>query len=203
MPSSWKTSLRQLLERPADRSALFKKIAIMGIGNTYRSDDAAGTLVVRGLIDSRIVQDLEHILVMDAGHAPENMTSELRHFAPDVVLLVDAAEMGQAPGTVQWIPIDDLDGMSASTHSMPLSMLAKYLTLALSCDVKLLGIQPQSNDVGEIVSLEVLQAVDDIVNEVGNSLVDAFRLALVVGRGAAIPSETGISVGGAAEGGQF
>lgn len=175
----------------------------MGIGNTYRSDDAAGTLIARALIDSRLIQDLEHILVMDAGHAAENMTSQLRHFAPDVVLLVDAAEMGQAPGTVQWIPIEDLDGMSASTHSMPLSMLAKYLTLELNCDVKLLGIQPQSNDVGEIVSLEVLQAVDDIVKEVEKSLIDAFRPAQVVGRGAVIPWETGVLVGGTAEESQF
>jgi Ni,Fe-hydrogenase maturation factor len=59
--------------------------------------------------------------------------------------------------------------MSVSTHSLPLSMLARYLTLELHCMVALIGIQPKSNDVGEIVSTEVLQAVDVIVDEICNT----------------------------------
>ena len=73
--------------------------------------------------------------------------------------------MGEAPGTIRWIDMDKLDGLSASTHSMPLSLLAKYLALEIDCDVKLLGIQPCSNEVGETVSTEVLEAVDEIVQE--------------------------------------
>jgi hydrogenase 3 maturation protease len=170
LPSSWKTLLNQLLEQQVIESDTPSKIAIVGIGNNLRSDDAAGILVAQRLMQSRCVQDLKHVLVIDAGHAPENMTGELRRFMPDVVLLVDAAEMGEMPGTARWIPMEDLDGMSASTHSMPLSMLAGYLTLELHCDVALLGIQPSSNDFGENVSLVVLQAVDEIVKEMERSL---------------------------------
>jgi Ni,Fe-hydrogenase maturation factor len=43
-------------------------------------------------------------------------------------------------------------------------MLAKYLTLELGCEVNILGIQPQSMEIGESVSRGVLQAVDEIVN---------------------------------------
>ena len=75
----------------------------------------------------------------EAGHAPENKTGELRKFAPDLVLLIDAAEMGKEPGTVAWISEEDIDGMSASTHSLPLSMLAHYLTLELNCKVTIAG----------------------------------------------------------------
>lgn len=107
---------------------------------------------------------------MDAGHAPENSTAELRRFAPGIILLIDAAEMGEAPGTIRWIDMEELDGMSASTHSMPLSMLAKYLTLELDCEVKLLGIQLLSNDVGESVNTEVMRAVDMIVD----GMIEAF-----------------------------
>ena len=56
-----------------------------------------------------------------------------------------------------------IDGMSASTHSLPLSMLARYLTLELNCKAILSGIQPRSNDVGGSVSQEVLQAVDEVM----------------------------------------
>ncbi len=55
--------------------------------------------------------------------------------------------------------------MSASTHGLPLSMLARYLNLELNCTVAFLGIQPGSNEVGEQVSPEVLQAVREVVEE--------------------------------------
>jgi hydrogenase 3 maturation protease len=139
------------------------KIAIIGIGNTFRSDDAAGNLVARALLERRFVQDLKHVLVMDSGHAPENSTAELRRFAPETVLLIDAAEMNETPGTIRWIDMEELDGMSSSTHSLPLSMLARYLTLEFNCDVLLLGIQPLTTAVGESVSEEVLESVDEVV----------------------------------------
>jgi hydrogenase 3 maturation protease len=170
LPNTWKTSLHLLLKQPGNKPGVQTKIALMGIGNNLRSDDAAGILVARALIESGLIGDLKHVLVMDAGHAPENRTAELRRFAPDVVLLIDAAEMGETPGTIRWIQMEDLDGMSASTHSMPLSMLANYLTLELHCEVALLGIQPGSNDFGETVSAEVLQATDEIVKAAEKSL---------------------------------
>jgi hydrogenase maturation protease HycI len=159
LPSSWKVSLHQLLNRQIN-----PRIAIVGIGNTLRSDDAAGILVVRRLTESRLLADRETVLVMDAGHAPENSTAALRRFAPDVVLLIDAVEMGEEPGVIRWVEMDEIEGMSASTHSLPLSMLATYLNWELKCEVTLLGIQLKSNDVGETVSPEVMQAVQSVTD---------------------------------------
>ena len=164
-PNSWQASLQNLLTRQAAES----RLAIVGIGNTLRSDDAAGVLVARTLIASRLFRDRESVLVMDAGHAPENRTSTLRRFEPDIVLLIDAVDMGESPGSIRWVDMDEIEGMSASTHSLPLSMLARYLNWELKCEVTLLGVQPKSNEVGEIVSAEVLQAV--------NAIVEALRAA--------------------------
>lgn len=108
------------------------------------------------------MRDREHILVLDGGFAPENSTAKLRSFAPKLILLIDVADMNEPPGTVRLIDVHEIDGMSASTHSLPLSMLARYLTLELNCDVRLLGIQPASNAVGERVSLQVLQTIDNV-----------------------------------------
>lgn len=74
--------------------------------------------------------------------------------------------MRDVPGMICWVPIQSIEGMSASTHSLPLSMLARYLTLELNCMVALIGIQPKSNDFGEVVSAEVSQAVHEIVDEI-------------------------------------
>lgn len=164
-PNSWRASLQSLLTKKTAES----RIAIVGIGNTLRSDDAAGILAAHALMDSRVIRDDKTLLVMDAGHAPENATSQLRRFEPNIVLLIDAAEMGECPGTIRLIDMDEIEGMSASTHSLPLSMLANYLVLELGCTVILLGIQPKSNDVGESTSHEVAGAVRDVVSTIVES----------------------------------
>lgn len=159
LPSSWQISLRQLLNQRAAKP----RIAVVGIGNVFRSDDAAGVLVANALKESDFTSSLTNLLIIDAGHAPENRTADLRRFAPEIILLIDAADMGELPGTIRWIEMDEIDGMSASTHTLPLSMLAKYLALELNCKIALLGMQPKSNDEGEIISIEVAQAVKSIV----------------------------------------
>ena len=170
LPNTWKASLSQSLKQQASELGRPPRVAIVGIGNQLRSDDAAGLLVARSLSEQGCAANT-NLLILEAGHAPENRTGELRKFAPDLVLLIDAAEMGEKPGTVRLIPAEAIDGMSASTHSLPLSMLASYLTLELNCKVILLGIQPGSNEVGETVSREVLWAVENIVK----SLVETFH----------------------------
>ena len=170
--NTWRTSLNLLLKQQAIELGTHgaPRVAIVGIGNHYRSDDAAGILIARALLQRECAAGTDQILILEAGHAPENRTGELRNFAPNLVLLIDAAEMGKRPGAVEWIPEETIDGMSASTHSLPLSMLARYLTLELGCKVIFLGIQPKSNEVGEIVSEEVLQAVDEVVKSLDTSI---------------------------------
>jgi hydrogenase 3 maturation protease len=153
-----------MLEQQAARQSRLPRIAILGIGNPLRSDDAAGVLVARRLAPSHFTRDRDSVLILDAGHAPENTTAEVRRFAPEIIILIDAAEMGEAPGAIRWVGIHEIDGMSASTHTMPLSMLAKYLLLELDCEVGVLGIQPESNEIGDSISEKVLQAVEEIVN---------------------------------------
>ena len=143
---------------------------MLGVGNPMRSDDAAGLLVARLLSQRDRGMDAERLLIVETGQAPENSTGQLRRFHPDVVLIVDAADMGATPGAIQWIPEESIDGMNASTHSLPLSLLAGYLKLELSCTVAILGIQAVSNEIGENVSPEVLEAIDEIVAELDRQL---------------------------------
>jgi hydrogenase 3 maturation protease len=165
----WRTSLRRLLNQSTSEN---KRIAIVGIGNEMRGDDAAGMLVVHSL--GLRVASSEHLWIIEGGHAPENATGELRKFSPDLVLLIDAADMGEAAGSIALIPMEQIDGISASTHSLPLSMLARYLTLELNCEVALLGIQPKSVEMGELVSDEVNQAVSAIVEEISTLCSEGF-----------------------------
>lgn len=105
--------------------------------------------------------DAPTLLVLDAGPAPENQTGPLRRFAPDLVILVDAARMAEPPGTVRWLPWEQTVGLPGSTHTLPASLLARYLTAELACEVALLGIQPLDIEIGRM-SAPVAQAVADV-----------------------------------------
>ena len=139
------------------------RIALLGIGNELRGDDAAGLHIARSLLSRPDTPP--DWLVLETGPAPENYTGRLRRFAPECVLLVDAAHMGLTPGAVRWLDWRDTGGMSASTHTLPLHILAQYIENELSCPVCLVGIQGAQNEVGADLSPEVRQAVQSLVDE--------------------------------------
>jgi hydrogenase 3 maturation protease len=157
---SWSTSLNQML------ASLWKnneplRVAVIGMGHELRGDDAAGVIVARAL--KSLVTDQTHFLIIDGGSAPENHTSALRRFVPDLVLLVDAAEMNEPPGSVCWLAWESMTGLSASTHTMPPYMLAKYLSIEFGCEVALIGIQPSQLTIGKTLSPAVKKAVVTVV----------------------------------------
>lgn len=155
---SWKQSLNLALRslRKPDR---LLRVALIGIGNEFMGDDAAGVLVARGMQ----THAHESLLVIDAGTAPENCTALLRRFRPDLVIMVDAAQFFAVPGEVRWLQWEQTTGISASTHTLPPHMFARYITSELDCEVALIGIQPATNLPGAAVSPQVLESVDLIV----------------------------------------
>ena len=140
----------QLPPRPA-------RVAIVGIGNELKGDDAAGVRVVREL--ARRMPATPGVLLIDAGQAPENFTGPLRRFRPDLVVEVDAADHGAEPGAVAWVDWREADGLSASTHTLPPSVLASFPTRDLGCQVALLGIQPERLELNTPLSPQVERAV--------------------------------------------
>jgi hydrogenase 3 maturation protease len=168
---SWKTLLT-LLQQPAALQPQnnLPRVAIVGIGNEFNGDDAVGVLVARRLSKCEYAADAGHVLVIEAGQAPENITGELRRFNPQVVILVDAAQMDAPPGRIAWIPWETTSGMSASSHSLPLSMLARYLTLEFGCTVHLLGIQPAQNHQTGILSTQARAATNEVTNALAKEL---------------------------------
>ena len=170
MPSSWQDSLRRNLAQSKGGTRL-PRTCLVGVGSDLRGDDSAGLWVARALLQDGRVARAERLLIVEGGPAPENHTGQLRAFRPELVLLVDAAHLDEPPGTIQWIPLDAIDGMSASSHSLPLSMLARYLTLELSCDVAIIGIQPAQNELDSALSAPVQAAVEEIVGWVGEMLL--------------------------------
>jgi hydrogenase 3 maturation protease len=115
------------------------RLAVVGVGRAGRGDDGAGPALCAQL--ARSWRGCDDRLALDAGIAPENVGGALRRFQPDVVLIVDAANMGESPGAVRRLTEDQILGCSASTHTVPLGLVARYLSESLGCQVRVLGLQ--------------------------------------------------------------
>src|SRR5512133_1670930 len=147
------------------------RVAVMGIGNELNGDDAAGVLAARILKQQQeergSLPRSSALLVIEAGPAPESFTGKVRRFAADVVLLIDAAELGDPPGTVHAFDWSAAQGLSASTHTLPPSMLAEFLSRELNCPVALIGIQPKSLELDAGLSDEAAQAAQRVAADIG------------------------------------
>jgi hydrogenase 3 maturation protease len=155
-------------------------VAVVGVGQELNGDDAAGVLVAQALLRQQRAGSSDAprpvpftLLVVEAAHAPENCTGAIRRFAPDIVILVDAAEMGDPPGTVRWLDWRDTSGLGASTHTLSLYLMAKYLAADLACDIGLIGIQPQDTSLGAAVSSVVRRAIRSVTQGLTKLLLDA------------------------------
>jgi hydrogenase 3 maturation protease len=171
----WQAQLRETLtrlEKPEQRA----RVAILGIGHELCGDDAAGLWLARKA--SEAVQALgghsqavDHLLVLEAGAAPENTCGALRRFRPDLVLLTDAAQLHEKPGMLRWLDWQVTGGISASTHTLPLHLFAAYLVSELQCEVALLGIQPEHTIPGQAMTPAVRQAAEAAAKIVVNSIL--------------------------------
>lgn len=159
-------SLAEFVARLRQRG--MPRTAIMGVGNTLNGDDAVGPLAAQMLL-TRVGDSAApggRYCILDVGPSPESFTGPLRRFAPELVLMIDAAELGEAPGTVQCFDWSAAQGMSASTHTLPPSLLAQFLVEELGCQVVLIGIQPKHLILDGVVSPEVRGAVEQVVNSI-------------------------------------
>lgn len=134
---------------------------MLGIGHELRGDDAAGLQAARRL--QELASGQPDRLILETGPVPENFTGSLRRFAPDLVILVDAALMGEPAGAVRWLDWRDTGGFSSSTHSLPLSTFCDYLVSELGCEVRLLGIQPGANELDTPLSPAMVRGVQRAV----------------------------------------
>jgi hydrogenase 3 maturation protease len=143
-------------------------VAFLGIGHPLRRDDAAGVEICERLRPA--LRGRSDVLVVSGGSAPENCVGALRAFGPDLVVIVDAARMGQPPGTVLRIDPSDPRAAGASTHTLPLPVFCEYVAGTLDCEVTLLGIEPADTSFGEGLTPAVERAVAEAARRAADEL---------------------------------
>ena len=145
------------------------KIFILGIGSEFKADDAAGVVLAKNLLDrcsNKNSKFQSRLMIIDGSTAPENYTGDIKKFAPTHLVLVDAAEMGTAPGTAKLIPSNKIGGVSFSTHVLPIAVMINYLNQSVKFETVIIGVEPKDLEFGKEMSTEVKNTVDMLSNDI-------------------------------------
>lgn len=124
---------------------------LLGIGNPRHGDDALGPVFARAFRHPEWRG-------INASVAPENYAGLIRRLHPDLLVLLDAADMGLPPGTLRRLDPDTIHGRDFGTHAPSIGQLASYLSDCAG-HIVILGIQPADTTPGARLSPPVRAAL--------------------------------------------
>jgi hydrogenase 3 maturation protease len=127
---------------------------ILGIGNTMRGDDGAGPYLARTFHQVGWI-------ALDCGTMPENFSSVLRREEPEMVVLVDAADMGLSIGEFRRVPLTRIADLSIGTHAASLTAFIQYIGSFVN-EVVFIGIQPGEIHDGPSLTRPVRKGVEHL-----------------------------------------
>jgi len=133
------------------------KTVIIGIGNTLKGDDGAGTLVCQQLQLAGVCAEL-----IDAGTVPENYIQPIIKKTPQNLLIIDAIDSGASAGSINIFRPQQLDSLAISTHTLSPRLFVDMICQSIDADVYFIGIQPAQTRLGESVSPQVTEAIQQL-----------------------------------------
>lgn len=124
----------------------------MGLGNPLGRDDALGFRL------AECFKSPEWITIPT--QSLENALGLIEKLAPELLVVVDAAEMGLPPGSFRRLPLPQGTSMLGSTHGLPLSLLLTFIGVTA---VVVIGVEPKERGLGEELSPEVREALAQLM----------------------------------------
>jgi hydrogenase 3 maturation protease len=125
---------------------------LLGIGNTLHGDDGVGNYIA-----SRF--RARGWNAIDCGTMPENFSAVVRRHHPEILVLVDATDLGLPAGEFRSVGDDLIEDVSLGTHNLPLSLLIKFLSESAG-RVLFIGVQPQHLGEEEGISPAVIEGAE-------------------------------------------
>jgi len=156
--AAWQQQLKTILTA----STPTRKIALVGMGHSLRTDDFVGSYVLKKLIVREKDRLPEHICMFDGEDHVEALIMRISDLEPDHVIFIDACEMKAEPGETRLISINQTSYPFFTTHGVPLKLLAEQFLPKST--VWVLCIQPRDTDFGEHLSHEIKETADSILN---------------------------------------
>ena len=143
------------LEIIAQHIADNKTILFVGIGNVLKTDDGVGVYVTNRIKQHRYFKTL----TVETGI--ENHVGKINTIKPDLLILVDCADIRKPPGGYSLLQINELIDHTTNTHNISL----KNISLLFQADTWMLGIQPKDLQFGEQISPIVKASANKLIKQ--------------------------------------
>jgi len=145
---------------------LARETVVLGIGNLLRADDGVGVHAAHELL---VRDDLGDVTVLDGGVAPLDALASVGPVQR--LIIIDAANLGETPGTIRVLSPADLDsnnGDNVSLHDRDLlwALNVMHATGEEPQETVIVGVQPASMDWSTELSPAVAARLDDILEAV-------------------------------------
>ena len=155
---------------------MFKKIAIIGLGNTLRRDDGVGIAVLESLLNFSRHKSIEYL---HFGTASFDLVYRLKDY--DAVLLIDGIDASLEPAELKICPLNRLkfslkDSLSSS-HELDLKSLFELCKrLKVKTKIYVAGIQVKDVSYGEGLSNVLKKRLKAITQEISAFIEAKFLL---------------------------
>lgn len=147
-----------------------QKVAICCVGNTDAGDDGAG-MAIAPLLDPL---KGDKVLVFECGQRPDSYVGDMAEFKPSVIIIVDAAEMDGAPGTLRLLEPGQLSTVIMSTHSFMVDALIAEISLAIpGAKVMFLCIQVKDVSPGSALTGAIRKGMEAAAVLLNDVLIEA------------------------------
>lgn len=138
------------------KEALGKRLTIIGIGNRLRQDDGFGSLMIERL------KGKTHATLIDAGNAPESYLGSIIKSKPDIIIILDTADLGISPGGIDILAKSDILEVGFSTHDSSPRMFMTFLEESLKAEIFMIALKPKNMQFGEGLSEEAIRGMDEL-----------------------------------------
>jgi hydrogenase maturation protease len=148
------------------------RIAIVGLGNEYRTDDGAGVALIR-LLENEVVVKTDQVALFEGDRNFVCCLPEIEKLKPSGLLLFDAANLGMKSGTVVALAESQITERRISTHENNFDLAIAYVKMTLpECKILFVGIQFESLETSEMLILtqKTRRAVDSLVRLVADAV---------------------------------
>jgi hydrogenase maturation protease len=160
-----------MIQRTPGGSMASPRILVLGVGNLLLGDDGIGVHLIN---EFRNTPFPENIKLMDAGTVSHQLICEFHE--TDYLIVVDAVEAGDTPGSIYRFSPDDINFSSGQKLSLHQMNLVDILQMAEMTGAKpetiVIGVQPKDTSSW---SLELSDEVKAVVPKVKDLVIEELK----------------------------
>ncbi|MFA4992665.1 MAG: hydrogenase maturation protease [Candidatus Omnitrophota bacterium] len=153
---------------------MFKKTAVIGLGNTLRRDDGIGIIILESLLNNYQRKQVDYL---NFGIASFDLMHRLQDY--EAVLLIDGISAGLPAGELKIFNLEQAvfpeEANAVSSHELNLKDIFKLTrNLGIKARIYIAGIQVQDTGFGESLSSPLKEKLEALTEQIDSFITGTF-----------------------------